>query len=93
MVRDLSGASPNLKGYVGQEVELLVRVVDARLKETKGRQHYFFLFEDETGLLEGVGQRPCLSFGEPALCYLRAEIRRDGHGCLRAFNCTFLVSL
>lgn len=82
-----------LERYVGQEVELLVRVVDARLKETKGRQHYFFLFEDETGLLEGVGQRPCLSFGEPALCYLRAEIRRDGHGCLRAFNCTFLVSL
>ncbi len=83
----------DLEKFVGQEVVLLVRVVDARLKETKGRPHYFFLFEDETGLLEGVGQRPCLSFGEPPLCYLRAEIRRDGQGCLRAMNCTFLSSL
>lgn len=83
----------DLERYVGQEVELLVRVVDARLKEAKGRRHYFFLFEDETGLLEGVGERPCLSFGQPPLCYLRAEIRRDGHGGLRAVNCTFLSSL
>jgi len=81
-----------LERYVGQEVELLVRVVDARLKEANGRCHYFFLFEDETGLLEGVGNRPCLSFEEPPLCYLRAEIRRDGSRRLRAVNCTFLSS-
>jgi len=82
----------DLKNYLGQVVELLVRVVDARLKETNGQRRYFFLFEDETGLLEGVGERPCLSFGQPPLCFLRAEVRRDGNAGLRAINCTFLSS-
>ncbi|MCX7974096.1 MAG: DNA polymerase III subunit alpha [Candidatus Aminicenantes bacterium] len=76
--------------YIGQTVEFLVCVVDARLKEANGRPQYFFLFEDETGLLEGVGEKPCLSFGQPPLAYLRAEIKPDRSGHLRAFNCTFL---
>jgi len=45
----------DLKGCLGQEVELVVRVVDARQKAVRQGRKYFFLFEDETGLLEGVG--------------------------------------
>ncbi len=91
------GPRPNrrivdLKNHVGEMVELLVRVVDARLKETNGQRRYFFLFADETGLLEGVGESPCLSFGQPPLCFLRAEVRRDGQGTIRAVNCSFLAS-
>lgn len=80
----------DLGKYLGQTVELLVSLVDARLKEANGRAHYFFLFEDETGLLEGVGEKPCLSFGEPPLAYLQAEIKSDSQGHLRALNCRFL---
>jgi DNA-directed DNA polymerase III PolC len=78
----------DLKGYVGHEVELVVRVVDARLKGVNGGRKYFFLFEDETGLLEGVGQTKCVSFGSPPACVLRGEIRGGG-GRLKIFNCTF----
>lgn len=80
----------DLKDYAGQEVELLVRVVDARLKETRNGRKYFFLFEDETGLLEGVGERKCLTFGSPPACHLRGEVRRDGGGRPKVFNCSFL---
>ncbi len=80
----------DLKRYMGQEVELLVRVVDARQKEVRGSRKYFFLFEDETGLLEGVGQRKCLAFGSPPACFLRGEVRTDGNGQPKIFNCTFL---
>lgn len=79
----------DLKNHIGHPVELVVRVVDARLKEANGRRHYFFLFADETGLLEGVGEKPCLSFGSPPLCFLRAEVRRESSGSLRVINCTF----
>ncbi len=82
-IRDLSDC-------VGQEVELVVRVADARQKAVARGRKYFFLFEDETGLLEGVGERRCLTFGHPPACYLRAEVRRDGSGRPRAFNCSFL---
>ena len=80
----------DLKRYVGQEVELVVRVVDARQKAVRGGQKYFFLFEDETGLLEGVGERKCLSFGSPPACYLRGEVRCDGNGRPKVFNCSFI---
>jgi len=80
----------DLKDYVGQEVELLVRVVDARQKGVTGGRKYFFLFEDETGLLEGVGVTKCLTFGSPPACYLRGEIRSDGNGRPKIFNCSFL---
>lgn len=74
----------------GGEVELVVRVVDARQKSVSGGKKYFFLFEDETGLLEGVGETKCLTFGSPPVCYLRGEVRRDGNGRPKIFNCFFL---
>jgi DNA polymerase-3 subunit alpha/error-prone DNA polymerase len=72
-----------------EEVELLVRVVDARQKTTGSGRKYFYLFEDETGQLEGVGENRCPAFGAPPLCFVRAEVRRDGHGRPKAFNCSF----
>jgi DNA polymerase-3 subunit alpha len=80
----------DLGGYVGREAELLVRVVDARLKGVSGGRKYFFLFEDETGLLEGVGESKCLSFGDPPACFLRGEVRGSTGGRPKIFNCTFL---
>ncbi|MGD2245426.1 MAG: DNA polymerase III subunit alpha [Candidatus Aminicenantes bacterium] len=80
----------DLARHVGCEAELLVRVVDARLKGTASGRKYFFLFEDETGLLEGVGETKGQTFGSPPACYLRGEIRRDGNGRPKVFNCTFL---
>jgi DNA polymerase-3 subunit alpha/error-prone DNA polymerase len=64
--------------------------VDARLKETNSGRKYFYLFEDETGLLEGVGEKRCLSFGSPPLCCLRGEVRRDRSGAVKIHNCSFL---
>ncbi len=80
----------DLTRYLGREVELVVRVVDARLKKVAQGQKYFFLFEDETGLLEGVGEKKCLTFGSPPACYLRGEVRSDGNGRPKIFNCLFL---
>ena len=80
----------DLPEYVGRVVELVVRVVDARLKGINNGRKYFFLFEDETGLLEGVGQKQCLTSGSPPACFLRGEIRSDGSGCQKIFDCTFL---
>jgi DNA polymerase-3 subunit alpha/error-prone DNA polymerase len=80
----------DLGDYAGQQVELVVRVVDARLKDTNGGSKYFYLFEDETGLLEGVGERRCLSFGSPPACCLRGEVQRSGAGVVKIHNCSFL---
>ncbi|MBN1273484.1 MAG: DNA polymerase III subunit alpha [Candidatus Aminicenantes bacterium] len=80
----------DLKKYTGQEVEILVRVVDARQKEVSGGRKYFFLFEDESGLLEGVGEKKCLTFGEPPACYLRGKIRSDGGGKVKITDCSFI---
>jgi len=80
----------DLTECAGEEVELVVRVVDARQKAVRRGRRYFFLFEDETGLLEGVGETKCLTFGSPPACYLRGEIRRDGGGRPKVFNCSFL---
>ncbi len=80
----------NLRQYVGHEVELVVRVVDARLKGVDGGRKYFFLFEDETGLLEGVGEAGCTTFGTPPACHLRGRVRSDGSGRPKLFDCSFL---
>jgi len=80
----------NVKDYVGHTVDLVLRVVDARRKGVNSGQKYFFLFEDETGLLEGVGETKCLTFGSPPACYLRGEVRSDRTGRPKVFNCTFL---
>jgi DNA-directed DNA polymerase III PolC len=82
----------DLRDWVGKEVELVVRVVDARQKGVKGGQKYFFLFEDETGILEGVGEKKCLTFGSPPVCFVRGEVRSDGGGLAKIFNCSFLRS-
>lgn len=79
----------DLKGCAGQVVELLVRVVDARSKRVGSGERYFYLFEDETGILEGVGQRRCVTFGTPPACYLRGEVRHDGNGRPKIFDCSF----
>jgi hypothetical protein len=80
----------DLARHAGCEVELVVRVVDARLKGTANGRKYFFLFEDETGLLEGVGETKGQIFGSPPACYLKGEIKRDSSGRPKVFNCTFL---
>lgn len=80
----------DMEGHTGQEVELVVRVVDARKKGVRNGSKYFFLFEDETGLLEGVGERKCLSFSSPPACWVRGDIRKDGGGRPKIFNCSFL---
>jgi DNA polymerase-3 subunit alpha/error-prone DNA polymerase len=82
----------DLRKHAGQQVELVVRVVDARGKEVNGGRKYFYLFEDETGLLEGVGERKCLTSGEPPICCLRGEVRADGNGLMKIFDCSFLRS-
>jgi hypothetical protein len=50
------------------------------------------LFEDETGLLEGVGENRCVTYGTPPVCFLRGEVRRDGEGVPKISNCSFLRS-
>jgi len=91
----LDGRRPSLriaqlKELAGQVVELTVRIVDAREIRTAKGLTYFYLFEDETGLVEGVGQRKALAFGTPPVCFLRAEVRRQVDGWPRLINCTFL---
>jgi len=90
----ISGKRPplrikDLKDCGGQVVELLVRVVDARRKRVSSGEKYFYLFEDETGLLEGVGERMCVTMGTPPACYLRGEVRSYGNGRPKIFNCSF----
>ena len=51
---------------------------------------YFSLFEDETGILEGIGERKCVTYGTPPVCLLRGEVRKDGEGVPKIYNCSFL---
>ncbi|MBM3293801.1 MAG: DNA polymerase III subunit alpha [Candidatus Aminicenantes bacterium] len=80
----------DLRRRVGERVELVLRLVDARGREANGKRTYFYLFEDETGLLEGIGDRKCLTVGEPPVCCLRGEVRADGRGGVKIFDCAFL---
>jgi len=130
----------DLKGCAGTMVELVVRVVDARQRETYGMMRsatghgghggnggggggdgmgfgpsrndgiddggpdpgsgngqgggakYFYLFEDETGLLEGIGETRCVTYGTPPVCFLRGDVRKDGEGIAKIHNCAFLRS-
>jgi DNA polymerase III subunit alpha len=82
----------DLKDCVGTTVELVVRVVDARHLPLKGGSRYFYMFEDETGIVEGVGETKCLSFGSPPACCLRGEVRGGGNGTVKVGNCVFLKS-
>jgi DNA polymerase III alpha subunit len=80
----------DLRKKVGETVELVVRVVDSRGKDVRGGLKYFYLFEDETGILEGVGDRICLTTGDPPVCCLRGEPRSDGRGEVKIQACEFL---
>ncbi len=80
----------DLRKKAGEKVELVVRVVDARGKKVRDGIKYFFLFEDETGTLEGVGDRMCLTMGEPPVCCLRGEPRADGRGGVKIQDCAFV---
>jgi DNA polymerase III alpha subunit len=57
-----------------------------------GGAKYFYIFEDETGLLEGVGETRCVTYGTPPVCFLRGEVRRDGEGVPKITKCAFLRS-
>jgi len=79
----------------GTMVELVVRVVDARQRETcgaSGGPKFFYMFEDETGILEGIGESPCAVYGTPPVCFLRGEVRKDREGVPKIHNCSFLKS-
>ncbi|MFA4926294.1 MAG: hypothetical protein WC524_06570 [Candidatus Aminicenantales bacterium] len=52
-------------------VELAVRVIDTREIRTSRGLTYYYLFEDESGQVEGLGQRKALAFGSPPVCFLR----------------------
>jgi len=58
----------------------------------RGGPKYFYLFEDETGLLEGIGETRCVTYGTPPVCFLRGEVRKDGEGIAKIYNCAFLRS-
>jgi DNA polymerase III alpha subunit len=55
-----------------------------------GGPKYFYLFEDETGILEGIGENRCVTYGTPPVCLLRGEVRKDGEGIPKVYNCAFL---
>ncbi len=59
---------------------------------SRGGAKYFYLFEDETGLLEGIGETRCVTYGTPPVCFLRGEVRKDGEGVPKIYNCAFLRS-
>ena len=95
----------DLGDRAGTLVELVVRVVDARQRVTHGAPgggnghgagtggaKYFYMFEDETGLLEGVGRTRCAAYGRPPVCCLRGQVRRDGEGVPKIVDCAFLRS-
>ncbi len=82
----------HLRELSGQMVELAVRVVDAREIRSSRGLTYFYLFEDESGQVEGVGQRKALAFGSPPVCFLRGEVRLQSDGCPRLINCAFFHS-
>jgi DNA polymerase III alpha subunit len=57
-----------------------------------GGAKFFYMFEDETGLLEGVGETRCLTCGTPPVCFLRGDVRVDGEGVPKITRCAFLRS-
>jgi len=57
-----------------------------------GGAKYFYMFEDETGLLQGIGEIRCAVYGTPPVCFLRGEVRKDGEGVPQITRCAFLRS-
>ncbi|MFO7981484.1 MAG: DNA polymerase III subunit alpha [Candidatus Aminicenantes bacterium] len=81
----------DLRIRIGRTVELVVRLMDARRKRVRGGLKYFFLFSDETGVIEGIGTQKCISFGSPPACYVRGKVQKSGNAKVKIFNCTFLL--
>jgi len=70
----------------GREISIPVRIVDVRIKRINGENFVFYLFEDETGLLEGNSRD--LKIPENRLVIVRGEISlKDGNPKLT--NCKF----
>ena len=70
----------------GREISIPVRIVDVRIKRINGENFVFYLFEDETGLLEGNSRD--LKIPETRLVIVRGEISlKDGNPKLT--NCKF----
>jgi hypothetical protein len=40
--------------------------------------------------LEGIGEHKCVTYGTPPVCLLRGEVRKDGEGVPKIYNCAFL---
>ena len=78
-------------GSEGEEADPLDRAPDGFVGGNGGAK-YFYVFEDETGLLEGVGETRCVTYGTPPVCFLRGEVRVDGEGVPKITRCTFLRS-
>ncbi len=79
----------HLRELSAQMVELTVRVVGAREIRSSRGLTYFYLFEDESGQVEGVDQRKALAFGSPPVCFLRVEVPLQSDGCPCLVNCAF----
>lgn len=88
----------DLENYAGPVVELVVRVIDARERAVDGRARavpairYFYMFEDETGIIEATGQNRCVAYGSPPVCFIRGQVRRDADGHPRIHDCVCLRS-
>jgi hypothetical protein len=80
----------HLKELCRQMTELAIPVMDTREIRTSRGLTYFCLFEDESGQVEGVGQKKALAFSSPPVCFLRAEVRLQSDSCPRLINCAFL---
>src|SRR5512136_820904 len=78
-------------GSEDEEADPLDRAPDIASGGNGGAK-YFYVFEDETGLLEGVGEAHCVTYGTPPVCFLRGEIRVDREGVPKITRCTFLRS-
>jgi DNA polymerase-3 subunit alpha len=105
-VRDLKGCAGTMVELVVRVVDARQRVTYGMMRSAAGRggddgepegsdggnggAKYFYMFEDETGLLEGVGETRCVTYGTPPVCFLRGEIRKDGEGVPKITKCAFL---
>ena len=70
----------------GREISIPVRIVDVRIKRIKGENFVFYLFEDETGLIEGNSMD--LRVPESSLVIVKGKISiKDGNPKLT--NCKF----
>ncbi len=69
-----------------ERVSIPVRIIDARIKKANGRDILFFLFEDETGVLEGYSQNT--SIPESRVGIVRGVVKIK-EGTIKLTNCDF----